>query len=330
MVVQDTQHASAFVGLKPEAADAVSSRIALGTMTFGGQVDETDATLMVARCLDAGITTFDTAESYTGGRSEEILGRIVRSMRDQVVICSKVGGGSAPPGALGRDAVIQSADASLKRLGTSYLDLYYLHRPDRATPIEETMQALATLLATGRIRAFGLSNFSSWQVLEISQLAAQMGLPEVAVTQPIYNLLVRRIESEYAELTRKLGIPNIVYNALAGGLLTGKHDFDTPLPDQGRFTNTRYVRRYWKAEVFDGVSRLGAIAESEGLTLLQLALRWVLGQPVVGGVLLGASSPDQLEQNIEAIQGAPLSETARRGCDEVWATLHGAAPDYNR
>ena len=190
------------------------------------------------------------------GRSEEILGRIVASMRDQVVICTKVGGGSALPGALGKEAVLRSAEESLRRLGTDHIDVYYLHRPDRATPIEETLDALATLLDQQRIRAIGLSNFSSWQVLHVSHLAAQAGLPEIAATQPIYNLLVRRIESEYAELTRVLGIPNIVYNPLAGGLLTGKHDFEAALPEEGRFTNKRYVRRYWKPEVFEAVNRL--------------------------------------------------------------------------
>jgi aryl-alcohol dehydrogenase-like predicted oxidoreductase len=327
---EPTDGDAAFTGLRPLAADGQFSRVALGTMTFGAQVDAADAARMVDGCLAAGVTTFDTAESYTGGRSEEILGRIVRPIRDQVVLCSKVGGGAASTGALGRTALLASAAESLRRLGTDHLDVYYLHRPDRGTPIAETLEALGVLLDDGRIRGVGLSNFSSWQVLEISQLAQAMGQPKIAVTQPIYNLLVRRIESEYAELTRQLDIPNLVYNPLAGGLLTGKHDSVAATPTEGRFTNKRYVRRYWKPEVFAAVERLSAAAEADGVTLAQLALRWVMAQPVVGGVLLGASSPAQLAENLEAVTGPAPSPEVSAICDEVWAVLHGAAPDYNR
>lgn len=331
--------------LTPRYVPDTDLRIAplvLGTMTFGAQVDRAAAAGMVTQCRDAGITMFDTANSYNGGESERILGEIVAPFRSEVLLASKVfnpmGPGAEDRG-LRRPAIEKALDASLKRLGTDHLDLYYLHAPDRQAPIEESLEAMQEAVAAGKVRHVGLSNYAAWQVAEIRSLQGGRGWPAVRVCQPMYNLLARRLEDEYAEFSERYGIFNIVYNPLAGGLLTGKHTGpDRPragtrfAEDQGPATglSEMYRARYWNDAQFDAVGALRQVAADAGLTLVELAFRWLLGRPLVGSVLLGASSPDQLAVNIAAAQGPSLSQDVEDACDEVWARLRGAAPGYNR
>ncbi len=303
-------------------------RVALGTMTFGTQVDEPTAQRMVERCLDAGVTMFDTANTYTGGRSEELLGRIVAPIRQEVLLASKVGGqsGDRP---LSADTIRREVDASLRRLGTDYLDLYYLHRPDPSTPLEETLPALQELVASGKVRFLGLSNYAAWQVGELLHLAGDGPAPRVS--QPMYNLLARRIEEEYVAFSSHHGLVNIVYNPLAGGLLTGKHRADEPPPPGTRFRSSNYRNRYWNEQQFRAVSELSAIAASTGCSLVELALGWLRSRPVVTTILLGASRFEHLDENLRAAVAGPSPDvdTCRR-VDEVWAQLRGIAPAYNR
>jgi aryl-alcohol dehydrogenase-like predicted oxidoreductase len=306
--------------------------IVLGCMTFGSQVDSSTAAAMVSLALDSGVSSFDTSNNYNGGTSEEILGSAIGPLRSSVVLSSKVGShvdqSDPTVSGLTRKAIVTAVEGSLRRLGTDYLDLYYFHRPDWNTPIEESLAAADELLQTGKIRALGQSNFAAWQVTQQHYLAQRHGWPAPTVCQVMYNLLARRVEAEYEACSRALGLRNIAYNPLAGGLLTGKHQADT-VP-AGRFEKAMYRDRYWNDAQFTAVSRLRSIAADAGLTLVELALRWVRDRPLTDDVLLGASSVEQLKANLAALSGPPLDEATNAGCDEVWSTLAGAAPAYNR
>lgn len=322
----------------PSGTDLRLPRLVMGTMTFGGQVDADQSRAMVERCRDAGITMFDTANSYNAGESERILGEIVAPYREEVLIASKVfnptGDGTTYRG-LGRPAVEQGLEHTLRRLGTDYLDLYYLHAPDWDTEIEETLGAMADAVKAGKVRHIGVSNYAAWQIAEIRCLCERNGWPTVTVSQPMYNLLARRIEHEYAAFSERYDMHNIVYNPLAGGLLTGKHVDPARPGEEGRFaSSTRmgemYRRRYWNQQQFAAVEELRTIADKAGLTLLQLAFRWLWSRPLVDGVLLGASNLEQLEANLDAADGPAVTRDVAEACDEVWSGLRGAAPLYNR
>lgn len=316
-------------------SDTTIGKIVFGTMTFGAPVEQDEADRMIRTCLDAGVTMFDTSNNYVGGRSEEILGKALAGRRESVQIATK--GGSmveqSDPSVVGlsRKAVSKAIDDSLRRLGTDYIDLYYLHRPDRNTPIEETLEALAEAVAAGKVKALAQSNFAAWQATQMLYLSRANGWPEIRVTQMMYNLLARRVETEYVEASRTLGFTNIAYNPLAGGLLTGKHRRDADPTTGGRFSKAMYRDRYWNDVQFTAIERLQGIANEAGLTLIELSLRWVLGRPATDAMLLGASSIAQLEANLAAIDGPALTDEVLEACDAVWnELLAGVAPHYNR
>jgi aryl-alcohol dehydrogenase-like predicted oxidoreductase len=306
--------------------------IVLGCMTFGSQVDRSTAAAMVSLALDSGVSSFDTSNNYNDGRSEEILGSVIGPLRSSVILSTKVGShvDQSDPSVSGltAKAILTAVDASLRRLGTDYLDVYYFHRPDWNTLIEESLAAADSLVRSGKVRALGQSNFAAWQVTQQHYLSQQHGWPAPTVCQVMYNLLARRVEAEYEACSRELGLHNIAYNPLAGGLLTGKHHAGT-VPT-GRFEKAMYRDRYWNDAQFAAVSRLGAIASDAGLTLVELALRWVRDRPLTDAVLVGASSVEQLKTNLAALSGPLLDEATRAACDEVWSALAGAAPAYNR
>jgi aryl-alcohol dehydrogenase-like predicted oxidoreductase len=315
--------------------DLEFGRVVLGAMTFGGQVDEAEAARMVHTSREAGVTMFDTSNNYAGGASEEILGRIVRPFRDEVLVATK--GGSQVDQAdgalagLSRAAVDKAVDGSLRRLGLDHIDVYYMHRPDWGTPIEESLAALDEVVRAGKVRHVAQANFAAWQVTEMHCLAQARSWASVRLGQQMYNLLARRVEAEYAACAEHLRLSTLAYNPLAGGLLTGKHHRPEDQPAPGsRFTKDMYRDRYWNPVQFAAVERLRRVAEQAGLTLVELALRWVLGRPLVSGILLGASSHDQLVANLKAVDGPPLDQDTLDACDEVWKGVGGVAPAYNR
>ena len=313
--------------------DLELSRAVFGTMTFGSQVVESEADHMVGQCLAAGITTFDTANSYNTGASEEMLGRVLSRRSDDVVVSTKVGNrmSEAPEDrGLSATAIRRAIDGSLRRLGRDHIDIYYLHMPDWDTPIEESMQALDEAVRAGKVRYVGQSNYAAWQIAEMHGLAERNDWPRPMLSQPMYNLLSRRIEEEYLAAARRFGLFNITYNPLAGGLLTGKHRLERP-PEAGtRFAKDLYRDRYWNRDQFVAVERLRGIAADAGLTLIELALRWLFTRPNVDAVLLGASSSTQLSSNLAALDGPAPEDEALARCDEVWRDLRGPAPSYNR
>jgi len=317
-------------------APAPMSRLVLGTMTFGDTVDAAGAAAMLDAALDAGITGLDTANGYAGGETERILGPLLATRRERVVLATKAGmphpdaGEHAPLSAAGLRA---SLEGSLRRLGVDRVDLFYLHQPDRATPVAETLGAVREAMDRGEVGALGVSNFAAWQIAELNAAADAVGCPRPVVAQQLYNLLARRLEDEYLEFARVNGLLTMVYNPLGGGLLTGRHSF-TEGAATGRFGDSRlaemYKQRYWNPELFDAVGRLARIAQDAGIPLAELSLRWLLGSPDVGALLLGGSKVPQLQQNIAAAAAGPLPADVVAACDEVGASLRGPMPAYNR
>src|SRR6266498_5706690 len=227
--------------------DLTVSRACFGTMTFGSQVNENDAGRILDSCLDAGINFIDTANVYNAGKSEEILGRLLQGRRNRVVLASKVRGkmGEAPDEiGLSRAAIFRAIDDSLRRLCTDHLDLYYLHQPDWSVPIEESLEAMDRLVRAGKVRYPASSNYAGWQVVEMLSIAEKNGYTPATVTQPMYNLLARGIEQEYLAMCQRFGVATVVYNPLAGGLLTGKQTGQQPLAGTRFDKNEMYLNRY--------------------------------------------------------------------------------------
>jgi aryl-alcohol dehydrogenase-like predicted oxidoreductase len=308
----------------------------LGTMTFGDTVDFDGAAAMLDAALDAGITHIDTANGYAGGDSERMVAKLLDGRRDRVTVATKAGiphpdaGDHSPLSPAGLRACV---DGSLARLGTDHVDLFYLHQPDRAASLAETLGTVAELVAEGKIGALGVSNYAAWQIAEVNHTADDVGAPRPVAAQQLYNLLARRIEEEYAEFAATTGLTTVVYNPLGGGLLTGRHSFDSD-PEQGRFGNSRlavmYKQRYWNAAIFDAVQQLAVIADKAGIPLTELALRWLVTKPAAGPILLGGSKLEHLQSNIAAAAKGPLDADVVDACDDVGAALRGPMPNYNR
>ncbi|GAA3846914.1 aldo/keto reductase [Streptomyces phyllanthi] len=312
------------------------SRLVLGTMTFGDTVDRAGAAAMLDAALDAGITGVDTANGYAGGESERLLGELLVGRRDRIVLATKAGiphpdQGDHPP--LSPAGLRAALEGSLKRLGTDHVDLFYLHQPDRRTPIADTLVTVAQLAAEGKIRALGVSNHAAWQISLLMRTADEVGAPRPVVAQQLHNLLARRMEEEYVEYAAVTGLATMVYNPLGGGLLTGRHHFASA-PEPGRFGDSRvaamYRERYWDERLFTAVDELTAIARTAGIPLTELALRWLLDRPSTDALLLGGSRVEHLLVNIAAARSGPLPADVSEACDEIGARLRGPMPAYNR
>jgi len=309
------------------------SRLCFGTMTFGGQTDEQTSVRMIERSLDSGINFFDTANVYTGGTSETILGRALKGRRHRVILATKVSNktGDAPDQkGLSRPAIRRAIDESLQRLETDYLDLYYMHIPDYSTPIEESLAALDELVKEGKVRHVALSNYAAWQVVEMHWIAEKHHYAPPVVSQPMYNLLARGIEQEFLPMSKKFGISNVVFNPLAGGLLTGKHSSSAPVQGSRFDREKMYIDRYWNAGNFSAVEAVRDIAHKAGRSMIGLALCWLLHHTPIECVILGASKLEQLDQNLAAAAEGPLDAETLTALDEVWMRLRGVTPKYIR
>jgi aryl-alcohol dehydrogenase-like predicted oxidoreductase len=293
-------------------SDLRVSAIGLGGVTFGREIDEPTTFAVLDRALERGITLFDTAEAYSTGRSEEILGRWIasRGARDRIVLATKV----APP--LDRARVIASAEASLRRLQVETIDLFQLHSWDPKTPLEETLDALDMLVRQGKARCCGCSNFAAWQVCKALWRQEVRGWARLEAVQPIYNLAMRDPERELLPLCADQELGVITYSPLGAGFLTGKYRRGGPVPSGARFDIVPGHRDvYFNDASFQAMERLRAKAAELGLPAAQLALAWVLGRPGPTSVLIGARSPVQVDQAFEAQALSVL--------DEVQAKLNG-------
>lgn len=291
------------------------SRLCLGTMTFGLQTEEDVSRLILDKAADAGINFIDTADVYPlgggethAGRTEEIVGRWLKGRRERFILATKAVGKVGPsPWDQGasRKHLLDAIDNSLRRLGTDYVDLYQLHSDDAHTPLDETLEALDTIVRAGKARYIGVSNFLAYRLARALGRADVLRVARFVSVQPRYNLLFRQIERELLPLASEEGLAVIPYNPLAGGLLTGKYRHDSK-PGDGRFSQSvgvagsMYQDRYWHQREFESVEQLRGIAEQASQSLTTASVAWVLANPLVTSALIGASRPEQLDASIAA------------------------------
>jgi len=292
------------------------SRLCLGTMTFGLQTEEEVSRSILDKAADAGVTFIDTADVYPlggdeqlAGRTEEIVGRWLKGRRDRFIVATKavgkVGPASWDQGA-SRKHLLDAIDASLRRLGTDYVDLYQLHLDDRETPLDETLEAMDAIVQSGKARYVGVSNFLAYRLARPLGRADVLRVARFVSVQPRYNLLFRQIERELLPLADEEKLAVIPYNPLAGGLLTGKHRHDTS-PNEGRFTaavgraGAMYQERYWHKREFETIDKLRAIGAQTGESLTKTSVAWVLANPLITSAIIGASRPDQLVDTLASV-----------------------------
>ncbi len=274
------------------------SVVGLGCNNFGRRVDQSGTRAVVDAALDAGVTFYDTAESYGDGQSETFLGHALRGRRERVVLATKFGGGGAVSRGKGsREEIRRSLDASLRRLQTDYIDLYQHHQEDTDTPLAETIAALDELVHEGKVRAYGTSNYSPARIEQAATLAREAYVSE----QSEYSLLVREAERELLPICSRLGLGFVPYFPLASGLLTGKYRRDLPPPE-----GTRLHGREISEEKYDGVEALEAFARERGASLLEVAIGGLAAQPPVVSVIAGATKPEQVHENAAAGTWEPM------------------------
>jgi 1-deoxyxylulose-5-phosphate synthase len=290
------------------------SRLCLGTMTFGLQSDEATGVAVMDKAVEGGVDFFDTSDAYplggdltTRGRTEEIIGRWLPGKRDRIIIATKCFAPTGPApfdGGNSRKHILSAVEASLRRLGTDYIDLYQLHGYDQNTPIDETLSALDDLVHSGKVRYIGCSNFLTYQLVRAIGRSQTLRLARFDSVQPRYNLLFRQIEREMLPFCAEDGVGVISYNPIAGGLLSGKHNRSAEPPEGSRFTlgnaGPMYQQRYWHEQMFDTVEALRKLADEAGVSLVTLSVAWVLANKAITAPIIGASQPRQLDASLAA------------------------------
>jgi aryl-alcohol dehydrogenase-like predicted oxidoreductase len=306
---------------RPEGA---APALVVGTMNFGKRTPEAEARRIVDRALERGLDFFDTANAYVEGESERILGRALRGRRSRIATKMGIGKMTAPEG-LAPERIATALDESLQRLGAERVELYYFHKPDPTRPLEGSLRAMQKLIEAGKVTHFGVSNFASWQMLEMIQVGVKP-----RVSQLIYNLLIRQLELEYFRFARKYRVHTTVYNPLAGGLLAGKLKRDAPLPEGSRFdANPMYQKRYLSDRFFDLAEAFARLAAEAGRTPVELSYQWVASRPGVDSILLGPASVEQLDAAIDAV-AKPLPKEIIDRADDLYRAFQGTDASYAR
>jgi aryl-alcohol dehydrogenase-like predicted oxidoreductase len=309
------------------------SPLCLGTMMFGGATNEADAGRIVDRAREAGINFVDTADAYTGGESERIVGRAIAPHRDWWVLATKLANptGQGPNArGLSRRHAFAAVDASLQRLGVATIDILYLHREDHATPLEEVVHAMADLVRSGRIRYFGVSNHRGWRVAEICRLCDVAGIDRPVVSQPYYNALNRMPEVEHLPACHHLGLGVFPYSPLARGVLTGKYRPDVP-PERGTRAgrqDQRMLETEWRAESLHIAQTLADHARARGISAGQFAFAWVLNNRLVTGAIGGPRTIEQWDDYLGAL-GYTFTAEDEALVDRLVAPGHPSTPGYN-
>lgn len=311
------------------------SPITLGTMMFGSQTPEDVAKRITDKAFAQGINFIDTANGYNGGASEEVVGRLIADRRAQWVLATKFvnpnPGGDGPNNkGASRNNVIQSVDASLKRLNTDYIDLFYLHREDNDTPVEETLRALSDLIRAGKIRTYGLSNHRAWKLAEFSRTADLLGIERPSASQPLYNLANRQIESEHLPAAEYYGIGVVPYSPLARGVLTAKYDPAQPPSPESRAgrSDPRLQQTEWRPESLNIAQRVKQHAEARGITPGQFALAWVLNNALVTSAIAGPRTEAQWDDYVPTLDYAFTAED-EAFIDDLVVAGHSSTPGYN-
>src|SRR3978361_1024844 len=281
-------------------------RVWLGTMMFGGATDEPASSRIVAKAREAGVNFIDTADAYSGGNSEKVVGRAISNNRSSWILATKLAnqlGDDPNRGGLSRRWVLQAAEESLKRLGTDYIDIYYLHKEDHSTPLAETVRAMGELMQQGKVRYFGVSNYRAWRVAEICNICDRLGIDRPVVSQPYYNAMNRMPEVEHFPACGFYGLGIVPYSPLARGVLTGKYRPDVP-PDKdsraGR-NDKRMMQTEWRPESLKLAQEIRQHAEANGVTSGQFAVSWVLNSSFVTGVIAGPRTEEQWDDYLKAL-----------------------------
>ncbi len=281
------------------------STLCFGTMSFGGDADLETSKAMFKRCREVGINFFDTADIYNEGRSEKILGECIKDCRDEIVLTSKVfnkTGEDINKQGLSRRHILKGIEASLQRLGTDYIDVYFCHQFDSKTAIEETLKAMDDLVRQGKILYPAVSNWAAWQIEKALGISRRKNLSRFEVIQPMYNLVKRQVEVEILPMARKENLGVISYSPLGGGLLTGKYGKDKK-PDKGRIVNNdMYNKRYGENIYFEIAERFTQHAREHGVDPVSLAVAWVKSHPAITAPIIGARNLEQLEGSLGALE----------------------------
>ncbi|PSO34281.1 aldo/keto reductase [Bradyrhizobium sp. MOS002] len=309
------------------------SPICLGTMMFGGPTDEATSKRIIAKAHEAGINFIDTADAYSKGASEEVVGRAIGNNRHAWVLATKLANpmGEDPNRVgLSRRWVLQAADESLKRLGTDHIDIYYLHKEDHSTPLGETVRAMGDLIRAGKVRYFGVSNYRAWRVAEICNICDRLGIDRPAVSQPYYNAMNRMPEVEHFPACSYYGLGIVPYSPLARGVLTGKYKPDTA-PDKetraGR-NDTRMMQTEWRPESLQLAQEIKTHAEKKGITAGQFAVAWVLNSAFVSSIVAGPRTEEQWDGYTGALDYRFTAEDEAL-IDRLVVPGHPSTPGYN-
>ncbi|MBK4739149.1 aldo/keto reductase [Noviherbaspirillum pedocola] len=305
--------------------------LCLGAMLFGDQTDEQTSHRIIDSAREAGVNFIDTADSYGAGRSEEIVGRAIKDDRDHWVLATKVGYPVDPafPADLSRKYLMRAVDQSLKRLGTDHIDLYYLHRDDATTPLEETVHALADLIRSGKIRYFGVSNFRAWRMAEVVRLCKECSIDPPAASQPHYNAMNRMPEVEHLTACEYYGIGVVPYSPLARGVLTGKYASMDRLPDSSRAArhDERILQSELRKESLSMAQEIKAHAEAHGSSASHFAINWVLNNVLVHSVVAGPRTLEQWENYLRALK-SPFTADDEALLDKLVPPGHPSTPGF--
>ncbi len=309
------------------------SALTLGSMMFGEQTGDDEALRIIDKAWDQGVNFIDTADVYNGGRSETLVGQAVARRRDDWVVASKVGYGAADrPNASGlsRKHVFNAIDASLSRLGTDYLDIYYLHREDHQVPLEETVRAMGDLLRQGKIRYWGVSNFRGWRIAELCHVAERLGVEKPVVSQPLYNIVNRQAEPEQLTAAAFHGLGIVPFSPLARGVLSGKYAPGS-MPEAGSRAgrqDKRILEVEWRQESLTVAQRIQAYVEAKGVGIVEFAIAWVLNNRLVSSAIVGPRTEAQWDTYAGALE-VTLTAEDEAFIDSLVTPGHASTPGFN-
>ncbi|MCK9801354.1 NADP-dependent oxidoreductase [Pseudomonas chlororaphis] len=310
------------------------SALTLGTMMFGEQTQTDDALRIIDKAWDQGINFIDTADVYTGGRSEEIVGEAIARRRHDWVVASKVGFGPADGvpnrAGLSRKHIFNAIDASLTRLGSDYLDIYYLHREDHNTPLEVSIRAIGDLLRQGKIRYWGLSNYRGWRIAEAVRIADQLGIERPVISQPLYNIVNRQAEAEQITAARAYGLGVVPYSPLARGVLSGKYAPDVAPDSSSRAgrQDKRILETEWRVESLRIAQQIQEYCQGRGVGIVPFAIAWVLNNQAVSSAIVGPRTEQQWDAYTEALS-VRISAEDEAFIDALVTPGHASTPGFN-
>ena len=309
------------------------SPLCLGTMMFGAQTDEATARRIVARARQQGVNFIDTADAYAEGRSEEIVGRAIAAERDDWILATKLGnqiGTRQGDAGLSRNWMMRAVEGSLRRLATDRIDICYFHKEDHATPLAESVRAMADLIRQGKVRHFGLSNFRSWRLAEICRLCDEMGIDRPVVSQPYYNAMNRMPETEHLPACGFYGLGVVPYSPLARGVLTGKYQPDAPPVEGSRAArgDARMMQSEWRPESLRFAQEIKQQAQARGISTGQFAVAWLLNNRLVTSVIAGPRTEEQWEDYPKALAYRFTAEDEAL-IDRLVPAGHPSTPGYN-